>query len=82
MVCGAYKKEFRNKRQAKKLFQILPLYNVLIEKPNIKHLSNIELLHELPFYDELIVVEISKAFSTYARSYKVEIIEPKILLPN
>ena len=34
-------------------FQILPFYNVLIEKPKIKHLSNIELLHELPFYDEL-----------------------------
>ena len=30
-------------------FQILPFYNVLIEKPKIKHLSKIELLHELPF---------------------------------
>ena len=27
----------------KKLFQILPFYNVLIEKPKIKYLSNIEL---------------------------------------
>ena len=36
-----------------------------------------ELLHELPFYDELSVVEISNAFRRYARSYKVEIIEPK-----
>ena len=35
----------------KKLFQILPFYNVLFQKPKIKHLSNIELLHELPFYD-------------------------------
>ena len=46
----------------KKVFQILPFYNVLIEKPKIKHLSNIELLHELPFSDELTVAEISKAF--------------------
>ena len=51
----------------KELFQILPLYNVLIEKTKIKHLSNIELLHELPFYDELSVVEILKAFKRYAR---------------
>ena len=28
-----------------------------IEKPKIKHLSNIELLHELPFYDELTAVK-------------------------
>ena len=49
--------------------------NVLIEKTKIKHLSNIELLHELPFYDEISVVEISKAFARYARNYKVEIKE-------
>ena len=30
----------------------LPFYNVLIEKPKNKHLSNIELLNELPFFDE------------------------------
>ena len=59
------------------LFQILPCYNVLIEKPNIKHLSNIELLHELPFYDELSAVEISEALKRYARSYKIEIIDSK-----
>ena len=46
----------------KELFQELPFYNTSIEKPEIKHLSNIELLHELPFYDELSVAEISKAF--------------------
>ena len=57
-----YKNEFWNEKEAKELFQILPFYRVLIEKPKIKHLSNIELLHELPFYDELNVVEISKAF--------------------
>ena len=31
----------------------------------------------LPFYDQLSVVEISKAFGRYAKSYKVEIIEPR-----
>ena len=48
-----------------------------MKNQKIMHLSNIELLHELPFYDELSVVEISKAFRRYARSYIVEIIEPK-----
>ena len=59
----------------KKLFQIFLFYNVLTEKPKIKHLSNIELLHELSFCDELSVVKKSNA--RYARSYKVEIIDPK-----
>ena len=36
-----------------------------------------KLLHELPFYDELSVVEISKAFQRYARSYKIEITDSK-----
>ena len=36
-----------------------------------------ELLHELPFYDELSVIKKSNAFKGYARSYKVEIIESK-----
>ena len=77
MKYRAYKNEFWNEKEAKELFQILPFYNVLIEKPKIKHLSNIELLHELPFYDQLSVVEISKAFRRYARSHKVEIIDLK-----
>ena len=72
-----YKNEFWNEKEAKELFQILPFYNVLIEKPNIKHLSNIVLLHELPFHNELSVVEISKAFRRYARSYNVKIIDTK-----
>ena len=48
--------------------------NVLIEKPEIKKLSNIELFQELPFYEELSITEISRAFKRYARSYKVEIV--------
>ena len=55
---------------------MLPFY-VLIEKLKIKHLSNVELLQELPFYDELCVVEISNSFKRYTKSYKVEIIDSK-----
>ena len=65
------------KWNAKKLFQILPFYNSFIEKPEIKKLSNTKLLQELPFYDELNVVKSSNAFSGYARSYKVEIVDNK-----
>ena len=72
-----YKIEFWNEKETKDLSEILPFYNALIETPKIKHLSNIELLHELLFYDELSVVKISETFKGYARSYKIEIIEPK-----
>ena len=49
MKYRSYENEFWNEKEAKNLFQILPFYNVLIEKPEIKKLPNIELLHELPF---------------------------------
>ena len=61
----------------KNLFQILPFYSTFIEKPEIKKLSNIKLLHELPFYDELSIVKNSSAFSGHAKSYKVEIVDSK-----
>ena len=32
-------------------FKELPFYNKHIEKPKIKHLKNIDLLSELPFYE-------------------------------
>ena len=71
-----YKNECCNEKELKKIFQLL-LFYVLIEKPKIQHLTNIELLHELQFYDELSIVEIPKAFKRYAKSYKIEIIDSK-----
>ena len=65
------------KWDAKKLFPILPFYNTFIEKPELNKLSNIKLLLELPFYDELSIVKNLNAFSGYARSYKVEIVDKK-----
>ena len=44
---------------AKNLFQILTFYNTFIEKPEIKKLSRIKLLQELPFYNELSIVKTS-----------------------
>ena len=72
-----YENEFWNEKEAKNLFQTLPFYNVLIKKTEINKLSNIELLHELPFYDELSITEILKTVKRYARSYKVEIVNYK-----
>ena len=72
-----YENEFWNEKEAKNLSQTLPFYNVLIEKPEIKKLSKIELLHEVPFYDELSIIEVSKAFKRYAGSYKVEKVDHK-----
>ena len=48
---------FGTKKKGKESFKILSFYNVLIEKSKIKHLSNIELLYEFPFEDELSVVK-------------------------
>ena len=43
-----------------------------IEKPEIKEFFSVQLLQELPFYDELNI-----AFREYARSCKIEIIDKK-----
>ena len=56
-------------------FKELPFYNRHIEKPKIKRLKNTDLLSELPFYEELNLIKTNHAFSRYAMSYKVEIIE-------
>ena len=72
-----YENVFWNEKEAKNLFQTLPFYNFLIQKTEIKKLLNTELLHELPFYDELSIKEVSKAFKRSARSYKVEIVDHK-----
>ena len=68
---------FWDEKEAKRLFHELSIYNTFIENTRIKHLRNIDLLHELQFYDELSIKQISKAFKRYARSYKIEIIESK-----
>ena len=62
---------------AKELFKILPFYNTFIEVPKVKKLNNVELLKELPFYDELSIVENKTSFSGYAQSYKIEIVDTK-----
>ena len=57
------------------MFKELPFCNALNEKLYIKRLNNIDILCELPFYNELNIVKISKAFKGYVRSYSIEIID-------
>ena len=58
-------------------FKELPFYNKHIKKPKIKHLKNIDLLSELPFYKELNVIKTNRAFKGYVISYKVELVQEK-----
>ena len=41
-----------------KIFKLLPFYNSHIDISKIKKLSNLQLLKELPFYDEIILSKI------------------------
>ena len=50
-------------------------YHKHIEKPKIKRLKNIDLLSELPFYEELNVIKTNQAFRGYAMTYKVKLVE-------
>ena len=58
-------------------FKELPFYSEFIEKRKIKRLKNVDLLAELPFYDQLNVIKTDQAFKGYAGSCKVEIVEKK-----
>ena len=62
----------RNEKEAKRLYQKLSFYNKFIEKPKIIGLKDIDLLQEFPVYDELNIIQMSKA-----RTDNVEIIGSK-----
>ena len=62
---------------ANKIFKALTFYGTYIDKPMVKRLNNVELLKELPFYDELSIVKNKTAFSGYARSYKIKIVNKR-----
>ena len=47
--------------------------------PCVKKLRNLELLQELPFYDDVNISRKERAFKRYAEIYKVEIINNKSL---
>ena len=55
----------------------LPFYNKHTEKPKIKCLEIVDLLSELPFYEEMNVIKTNHAFRGYAMKYNVELVEKK-----
>ena len=59
-------------RDESEIFKILPFYDGYIKK-----LNNVQLLKELPFYDDIDIIKNKTAFSGYAQSYKVEIVDKK-----
>ena len=61
-------------------FKEIPFYNRPIKKPKTKCLKNIDLSAELPFFDKLSIMKTNQAFSGYAMSQKIEIIERKDLI--
>ena len=48
-----------------------------IDKSKIKRLKNIDLLAELPFYNQLNIIRTDQVFGGYSMSYKVEIVDKK-----
>ena len=50
-------------------FKEVPFYNTYIEKQKRKLLKTIDLLSELPFYEELSVIRTGHTFKGYSMSY-------------
>ena len=71
----AVSKKVKSHRDVADYLKELQFYKKYIEKPKIKHLKNIDLFSELPFYKELNVIKTNHVLRGYAVSYKVEIIE-------
>ena len=61
-------------------FKELSFFNQSIEKPKLKVLKNIDLLSELPCYEELNVIKTNHAFRGHEMTWKVELVERKIQL--
>ena len=61
-------------------FKELSFFNQSIEKPKLKRLKNIDLLSELPCYEELNGIKTNHAFRGYEMTWKVELVEKKIQL--
>ena len=61
-------------------YKKLPFYSKHIQKPKVKRLKNIDRLLEFSLYEQLDVIKTDQAFSGYAMSYKVEIVDKKDLI--
>ena len=73
-------KKIKSDPDAVEYFKEQPFYNKHIEKAKINCLKDIDLLSELPFYEELNVIKTNHVFRGYAMSYKVKKIEKEDLM--
>ena len=71
-------KKVKSHLDAVNCFKELLFYNKHIKKPKIRRLKNMDLLSNLPFYEELNVIKANYAFRGYAMSYKFELVEKKV----
>ena len=67
----------KHEKEVKRSFKDLPFYGTLIKKSYTKCFDKADMLRELPFCDELNIVNTSKAFKGYGRSYSVEAVDSK-----
>ena len=58
-------------------FKELLFYNTYYKKSKMKCLKNMDLLSELPFYEELSAAKTNKDFRGHVMTYKVELIDQK-----
>ena len=70
-------KKIKSLPDAVNYFKELPFYNKHMEQRKMKLLKNIDLLSELPIYEELNVIKTILAFRRCTISYKVEIVGEK-----
>ena len=61
-------------------FKELPFLMHLLKNQKLKAKKNVDLLAELPFYDQMNIIKTDQTFKEYARSYKVEIVDKKDLI--
>ena len=59
-------KKIKSNQDVTNYFKELSYYNTYIKKPKIKPLRSMDLLSELPFYEELSVMKTDEAFKGYA----------------
>ena len=65
-IITTVQKKIKSNQDVTNYFKELSYYNTYIKKPKIKPLRSMDLLSELPFYEELSVIKTDEAFKGYA----------------
>ena len=60
---------FSDEKETKRLLKEQPLFNIPIEKPKTKKLNNVDMLNELPFYDESNIVKTEKSILKICKKF-------------